>query len=57
MPHEIAITKDGNVILSDRQNHRLSVFTKEGSLVKRFGEYGEGKMQKEDNSVNHMDWL
>ena len=46
MPHEMAITKDGNVILSDRQNHRLSIFTKEGKLVKRLGEYGEGNDTK-----------
>jgi len=46
MPHEIAITKEGNVILSDRQNHRLSVFTKDGNLVKRIGDYGEGKDAK-----------
>jgi streptogramin lyase len=46
MPHEIAIASDGNVILSDRQNHRISVFAKEGALVKRFGEYGEGKDAK-----------
>ena len=30
MPHEIAIALDGSVILSDRQNHRLSIFSKEG---------------------------
>jgi DNA-binding beta-propeller fold protein YncE len=43
MPHEIALTKDGNVIVSDRQNHRLAVFTNDGKLIKRIGEYGEGK--------------
>jgi DNA-binding beta-propeller fold protein YncE len=42
MPHEIAISQDGNVILSDRQNHRISFFSKEGILMKRLGEYGEG---------------
>ena len=44
MPHEIAIAQDWNVILSDRQNHRISIFSKEGNLVKRLGEYGEGKV-------------
>ncbi len=42
MPHEIAITKEGDVILSDRQNHRLSIFNADGKLVRRFGDYGEG---------------
>ncbi|HYK55898.1 MAG TPA: NHL repeat-containing protein, partial [Flavisolibacter sp.] len=46
MPHEIAIAKDGNVILSDRQNHRLSIFTPDGKLVKCVGEYGEGTEAK-----------
>ena len=42
MPHEIAVLPDGNVALSDRQNHRISVFTTTGRLVRRFGDYGEG---------------
>jgi tripartite motif-containing protein 71 len=46
MPHEIAVLKDGNIILSDRQNHRIAIFTKDGALVKRFGEFGEGKDAK-----------
>src|ERR1035437_3621473 len=44
MPHVIAVLPDGNVALSDRQNHRISVFTPEGRLVRRFGDYGEGAM-------------
>jgi DNA-binding beta-propeller fold protein YncE len=28
--------------VSDRQNHRISVFSPDGKLVKRFGEFGEG---------------
>ncbi|TFG90977.1 MAG: hypothetical protein E4H16_00710, partial [Candidatus Atribacteria bacterium] len=43
MPHEIAVTKEGSIILSDRQNHRISFFSKDGILIKRVGEYGEGK--------------
>jgi len=35
--------KDGNIIISDRQNHRISVFSKNGDLIKRFGDFGEGK--------------
>lgn len=42
MPHEIAVTKDGNIVLSARQNHPFSVFKNDGQLVKRVGEYGEG---------------
>jgi DNA-binding beta-propeller fold protein YncE len=42
MPHEIAVLQDGNIALSDRQNHRISVFTPGGSLVRRFGDYKEG---------------
>ena len=41
MPHEIAIDKEGNVILSDRQNHRISLFSTDGKLIKRWGSYGE----------------
>jgi DNA-binding beta-propeller fold protein YncE len=43
MPHEIALTPTGNIILSDRQNHRISVFSGDGVLVTRFGKFGEGK--------------
>jgi DNA-binding beta-propeller fold protein YncE len=43
MPHEIAIANDGNVVLSDRQNHRIAIFNNDGKLLRRFGEYGEGK--------------
>jgi DNA-binding beta-propeller fold protein YncE len=43
MPHELAFSKDGNIIMSDRQNHRISFFTKDGVLIKRMGEYGEGR--------------
>ena len=46
--------QDGNIILSDRQNHRISVFTKEGSLVKRFGDFGEGTDAQEVFSANLM---
>jgi DNA-binding beta-propeller fold protein YncE len=42
MPHEIAVLPGGGVALSDRQNHRISVFTPEGRVVRRFGDYGEG---------------
>jgi DNA-binding beta-propeller fold protein YncE len=42
MPHEIAALPDGNIALSDRQKHRVSVFTSNGSLVRRFGDYKEG---------------
>ena len=42
MPHEIAVLRDGNVALSDRQNQRISIFTPDGQLVRRFGDYGEG---------------
>jgi DNA-binding beta-propeller fold protein YncE len=42
MPHEMAIDYEGNLILTDRQNHRISVFTNKGELKTRFGEYGEG---------------
>jgi len=42
MPHEIAVAKDGNIIMSDRQNHRISVFSKDGVLITRFGDFGEG---------------
>jgi len=40
---QITIDEEGSVVLSDRQNHRLSIFTKEGKLIKRWGKYGEGK--------------
>jgi sugar lactone lactonase YvrE len=30
-------------MVSDRQNHRVSVFSNNGKLLNRFGEYGEGK--------------
>jgi tripartite motif-containing protein 71 len=46
MPHEIAVLKDGNIVISDRQNHRISVFSKDGNLIKRFGDFGEGKDAK-----------
>ena len=42
MPHELAITKEKYVILSDRQNHRISFFTSDGNLIKRIGGFGEG---------------
>ena len=46
MPHEMAVSKDGNIVISDRQNHRISVFSKNGDLIKRFGDFGEGKDAK-----------
>lgn len=42
MPHDIAVLAGGAVALSDRQNHRISVFSPEGKLLRRFGEHGEG---------------
>jgi DNA-binding beta-propeller fold protein YncE len=44
MPHEIAILLDGTVALSDRQNQRISLFTPDGRLARRFGDYGEGAL-------------
>jgi DNA-binding beta-propeller fold protein YncE len=41
MPHEIAVDKESNVFLSDRQNHRIAKFTKDGKLLMRWGEFGE----------------
>jgi DNA-binding beta-propeller fold protein YncE len=48
MPHEISTAPDGSVILSDRQNHRVSVFSGDGSLIKRFGSFGEGEGSEGD---------
>jgi hypothetical protein len=41
MAHEIAIDGEGNILLSDRQNHRISRFSEEGQLLNRFGAFGE----------------
>ena len=44
-PYCVCITRDGNVIVSDRGNHRIQVFTADGEHLHSFGSRGSGDDQ------------
>ncbi len=47
-PWGIALTKTGELIVSEEKKHRISVFSPEGKRIRSFGKYGSGKGQFEN---------
>nr|XP_012231877.1 PREDICTED: E3 ubiquitin-protein ligase TRIM71 isoform X2 [Linepithema humile] len=44
-PWGVTCDKDGNIIVSDRSNNRIQIYREDGTLVRRFGTYGNGPCQ------------
>ena len=44
-PQGVAITNDDHVLVADRYNHRIQMFTMEGEFVRSAGEEGNGPLQ------------
>ena len=47
-PTGVAVGHDGNIIVADRDNHRIQVFSSEGRFVTKFGTKGDGDGQLND---------
>ena len=41
-PTGIAIDQEGNVYVADTDNHRIQVFSSNGTFISKWGEYGSG---------------
>jgi len=44
-PWGVTCDKEGNIIISDRSNNRIQIYREDGTLVRRFGTYGNGPCQ------------
>ena len=44
-PMGLRFDKDDNLYISDSFNHRIQVFTKDGTFLRKFGEFGDGDGQ------------
>ena len=44
----MAVDKQGNIIVCDKDNHRIQRFTKDGVFINKFGGFGEnqGKLKR-----------
>ena len=47
-PTGVAVGHDGNIIVADRDNHRIQVFSSEGRFITKFGTKGDGDGQLND---------
>ena len=47
-PTGVAVGHDGNIIVADRDNHRIQVFSSEGRFMTKFGTKGDGDGQLND---------
>jgi tripartite motif-containing protein 71 len=44
-PQGLAITSNGEIVVSDTMNHAIAIFDAEGKLLKKFGRQGDGNGQ------------
>ena len=54
-PQALSVTDEGNIIVTDRGNKRIQVFTPDGRLVLKFGDTGDGKLLSPTACVYHKD--
>ena len=47
-PTGVAVTHSGAVIVADRDNHRIQVFSSDGRFLTKFGSKGDGSGQLND---------
>ncbi|MGJ7919339.1 NHL repeat-containing protein [Neobacillus sp. LXY-4] len=44
-PIDLAVTSDGNIFITDSDNHRIQAFDRNGKFITSFGGYGAGEQQ------------
>lgn len=44
-PWGLICDNEGNIIISDRSNNRIQIYREDGTLVRKFGSYGNGPCQ------------
>ncbi|OXU27227.1 hypothetical protein TSAR_011409, partial [Trichomalopsis sarcophagae] len=44
-PWGVACDKEGNIVVADRSNNRIQIFRQNGSLLRRFGQHGNGPVE------------
>jgi DNA-binding beta-propeller fold protein YncE len=42
------VTLNGNIIVADRDNHRIQIFSSDGRFISKFGSKGDGEGQLND---------
>lgn len=47
-PTGVAVTQNGNIIVADRDNHRIQIFSSDGRFISKFGSKGDGEGQLND---------
>ena len=47
-PTGVAVTHDGTIIVADRDNHRIQLFSGDGRFLGKFGTKGDGDGQLND---------
>jgi streptogramin lyase len=51
----IAVDGNGNIFVSDMQNHCIKKFSSDGTLINQWGSYGSGNLQFGDNGPRGLD--
>lgn len=47
-PTGVAVSREGHIIVADRDNHRIQIFTADGNFLHKFGWKGDGDGQLND---------
>ena len=47
-PTGVAVSHEGNIIVADRDNHRIQIFRSDGRYLAKFGSKGDGDGQLND---------
>ena len=47
-PTGVAVMQNGNIIVADRDNHRIQIFSSDGRFLSKFGSKGDGEGQLND---------
>lgn len=54
VPHDVVVNRDSQMIVSDRENHRLQFFTLDGTFLKTFGVTHPNKIQIDADGNLHI---
>ena len=47
-PQDIAVDSNGNLLVTDRLNHKIMKFSQDGSFITQVGKHGEGSLEFKD---------